>query len=195
MIKTKKAERLIHAAGGLKQAKLILANVPDKTAFFYQLQIGLYARTGIAPQGVVTSVFLGGKWVIWGNPYDLIKLSELRRAAILLEKANVLDEACNDSQIDIKLHMALQKFTMGDYVVYLDLMDTDDLLKIIEIHNHPVNGIGYVVITHTGLKRKIPEGSIRKAMSQERLIKKRINHIDEALTVSEVEFIRRHVHA
>ena len=195
MIRTKKAERFIKAAGGLNRAKLILANAPDKTAFFFQPELGLYARTCMEAHGLMTLVFLGGKWVFWANPYDLIKLSELRRAAILLEKANVLDEACNDSQIDIKLHMALQKFTMGDYVVYLDLMDTDDLLKIIEIHNHPVNGIGYVVITHTGLKRKIPEGSIRKAMSQERLIKKRINHIDEALTVSEVEFIRRHVHA
>jgi hypothetical protein len=102
----------------------------------------------------------------------------------------MLDHACNDSQIDLALLHALQKFTMGDYVVCLDLTDTDDLFKIIEMHKHPVNGISYVLTNGMGLKIKLQEGLIRKAMSQEKLIGRRINNIDEALTVSEVEYIR-----
>ena len=47
----------------------------------------------------------------------------------------------------------------------------------------------------SGEKLKEVEGNIRAAMIQETIIRKRINHIDEALTVSEVEYIRGLGHA
>lgn len=195
MIRTKKAERLIKAAGGLNRAKLILANVPDKTAFFFQPELGLYARTCMGAHGVMTLVFLGGKWVFWANPYGLMKLGELRCAVMLFEKADLLDDASNDSLVDFFPPQDLQKFTMGDYVVCLDPMHTDEALKIIEMHKHPVNGISYVAITRLGLKIKVPEASIRKAMFQEKLTRKRVNHIDEALTVTEIKNFKGYGHA
>lgn len=86
MIKIKKSERVIKAVGGLSQAKRILANIPDKTAFFFQTELGMYARTSMIAGGLMTSVFLGGRWVGWANPFDMIRLSDLRRAVMLFEK-------------------------------------------------------------------------------------------------------------
>jgi hypothetical protein len=194
MIKTKKVERLIQAVGGPKKAEIILANVP-KSAFFYQPKLGLYARKSVVSTGLLTSVLLGGRWVFWGNPEELIKLSDLRQALAVFQKANVLDIASNDEpETFIPFQVSLQ-FGIHDHVVYLDLLKIEDVLLVSEIHKHPENGTSYVVKNKYGRRLKVNESDIRKAMIQEELTGKRVNSIEEALTVTEVENLRRHAYA
>ena len=194
MIKPKKVERLIRAVGGPEKAKIILDNVP-KAAFFYQPSLGLYARKSVVSTGLLTSVLLGGKWVFWGNPGELIKLNDLRQALIIFEKANVLDIASNDGPEKFIPFQVSPKFCINDQAVYLNLLKINDVLRVIEVHRHPESGTSYVVISRSGESLKVNESDIRKAMIQEKLLGKRINSIDEALTVTEVENFRRRAHA
>lgn len=192
MIKIKKSERVIKAVGGLSQAKRILANIPDKTAFFFQTELGMYARTSMIAGGLMTSVFLGGRWVGWANPFDMIRLSDLRRAVMLFEKSEVLSVATNDESLALPV---APKFDLGNQVVYLDLASTSKVFRISELHINRKIGNSYILTADSGEKLKEVEGNIRAAMIQETIIRKRINHIDEALTVSEVEYIRGLGHA
>lgn len=192
MIKIKKSERVIKAVGGLSQAKHILANIPDKTAFFFQTELGMYARTSMIAGGLMTSVFLGGRWVGWANPFDMIRLSDLRRAVMLFEKSEVLSVATNDESLALPV---VPKFDLGNQVVYLDLASTSEVFRISELHINRKIGNSYILTADSGEKLKEVEGNIRAAMIQETIIRKRINHIDEALTVSEVEYIRGLGHA
>jgi len=194
MIKTKKVERLIQAVGGPKKAEIILANVP-KSAFFYQPKLGLYARKSVVSTGLLTSVLLGGRWVFWGNPEELIKLSDLRQALAVFQKANVLDIASNDEPETFIPFQVSPQFGIHDHVVYLDLLKIEDVLLVNEIHKHPENGTSYVVKNKYGKRLKVNESDIRKAMIQEELTGKRVNSIEEALTVTEIESLRRHAHA
>lgn len=192
MIKIKKSERVIKAVGGLSQAKRILANIPDKTAFFFQTELGMYARTSMIAGGLMTSVFLGGRWVGWANPFDMIRLSDLRRAVMLFEKSEVLSVATNDESLALPV---APKFDLGNQVVYLDLTSTSEVFRISELHINRKIGNSYILTADSGEKLKEVEGNIRAAMIQETIIRKRINHIDEALTVTEVENFRRRAHA
>lgn len=180
MIKSKKLERIIKAAGGIAQAKTILLNVPDRTAFFFQAEIGMYARTSKTPGGVITSVFMGGYWVGWANPRNLIRLSELRRAVAILDKGNTLDVAANDGGKKLPVHQKPAKFGIGAHVVYLSASADDDIFQVSAIHINRKNENNYILTTSCGEKLKEVESSLRKAMFQEKLVGKRINSIDEA---------------
>lgn len=192
MIRIKKAERIIKSAGGLNKAKTILDNLPDQSAFYFQSRLGMYARTSMSAVGLVTEVYiLPNGWVLWANPNNLIKLSDLRRAVVMFEQKDSLFSAANDDPVAPISVQVMPRLSIGHRAVYINLLKSDDVLTVKEIRKSSTKGVSYILAAPNGKEMHVQESCIRGAMAQERLIGKRVNHIDEALTRKEVSEIRR----